>query len=285
LIGHVYAQDTSEIDVTLDSPFDLSIRETANLESVWITLLSVTEDSRCPSDVTCIWQGQVTVQLDIQHEDQVELLLLTKNNAESAIVFDKYQIQLIDVKPYPISTQPIKADEYTATLKVISSAEIPRHGGPPIPASSPLKQMKLGEKIWCKPNLVLIFKYDGTPACVKPKTAEKLIERGWAQKSPIDTFEECVAAGNPVMESYPRQCKTPDGKHFVEEIDSKMMSPESLCQKYGGNWLQEFNECEMISAEQCSAMNGIFKECESACRHMPDAEICTKQCVLVCVVP
>lgn len=35
---------------------------------------------------------------------------------------------------------------------------------------------------------------------------------------PITTFEECVAAGNPVMESYPRQCNTPDGKNFVEEI-------------------------------------------------------------------
>jgi hypothetical protein len=68
-------------------------------------------------------------------------------------------------------------------------------------------------------------------------------------------------------------------------VDSRMMSPQSLCEKYGGNWLQEFNECELISAEQCSIMNGTFKECESACRHIPDAEICTKQCVPVCVIP
>lgn len=31
-------------------------------------------------------------------------------------------------------------------------------------------------------------------------------------------FEECIAQGNPVMESYPRQCRTPDGKLFVENI-------------------------------------------------------------------
>ena len=36
----------------------------------------------------------------------------------------------------------------------------------------------------------------------------------------IDSFEECVAAGNPVMESHPRQCRTDDGKHFVEKIDN-----------------------------------------------------------------
>ena len=34
----------------------------------------------------------------------------------------------------------------------------------------------------------------------------------------IRSFEDCVAAGNPVMESYPRQCRTEGGKHFVEEI-------------------------------------------------------------------
>ena len=34
----------------------------------------------------------------------------------------------------------------------------------------------------------------------------------------ITNFEECVAAGNAVMESYPRQCRSADGRLFVEEI-------------------------------------------------------------------
>lgn len=33
----------------------------------------------------------------------------------------------------------------------------------------------------CKPELVSILKYDGSPACVKPETKQKLIERGWAK--------------------------------------------------------------------------------------------------------
>lgn len=36
----------------------------------------------------------------------------------------------------------------------------------------------------------------------------------------ISNFKECVKAGNPVMESYPRQCKT-NGQTFVEEISWK----------------------------------------------------------------
>lgn len=32
---------------------------------------------------------------------------------------------------------------------------------------------------------------------------------------PINSFEDCVRAGNPVMESYPPQCRTSDGRTFV----------------------------------------------------------------------
>ncbi|MEX0934355.1 MAG: Gmad2 immunoglobulin-like domain-containing protein [Candidatus Saccharimonadales bacterium] len=37
----------------------------------------------------------------------------------------------------------------------------------------------------------------------------------------INSFAECEAAGYSVMESHPRQCNTPGGKNFVEEIDSQ----------------------------------------------------------------
>jgi len=39
-----------------------------------------------------------------------------------------------------------------------------------------------------------------------------------ADTAVITNFEDCVAAGYPILESYPRQCKTPDGKTFVEDI-------------------------------------------------------------------
>ena len=51
--------------------------------------------------------------------------------------------------------------------------------------SPPLKQMEeniLPTNIICKANLELILKSsDDSPACVKPSTAEKLIERGWGK--------------------------------------------------------------------------------------------------------
>jgi len=37
--------------------------------------------------------------------------------------------------------------------------------------------------------------------------------------SPITSFQECLDAGYPIMESYPRQCNA-DGNSFVEEIET-----------------------------------------------------------------
>ncbi len=51
-----------------------------------------------------------------------------------------------------------------------------------------------------------------------PQTNDDRILRIVPMNNLINSFEDCVAAGNPVMESYPRQCRTEDGKHFVEEI-------------------------------------------------------------------
>lgn len=42
------------------------------------------------------------------------------------------------------------------------------------------------------------------------------------QAQEINSFDECVEASYPVLESYPQQCKTPDGKTFVEDIGNEL---------------------------------------------------------------
>jgi len=54
------------------------------------------------------------------------------------------------------------------------------------------------------------------------------------------------------------------------------------CQKNSGAWLADYQECENVTKEWCENSSGIFFECESACRHNPQAEICTLQCIPVC---
>jgi uncharacterized membrane protein len=37
------------------------------------------------------------------------------------------------------------------------------------------------------------------------------------QQASVTNFQQCAAAGYPVMQSYPRECTLPDGKFFVEQ--------------------------------------------------------------------
>lgn len=48
----------------------------------------------------------------------------------------------------------------------------------------------------------------------------------------VNSFAECVAAGYPVGESYPRQCWTPDGQRFIEEVSQ--VSPDATADNAGG---------------------------------------------------
>ena len=38
----------------------------------------------------------------------------------------------------------------------------------------------------------------------------------------VSNFAECEAAGYPIMESFPRQCRTPQGQNFTEDIGNEM---------------------------------------------------------------
>lgn len=40
----------------------------------------------------------------------------------------------------------------------------------------------------------------------------------------VGSFEECALAGYPIMESYPEQCRTPDGRTFVNEKQQPVTS-------------------------------------------------------------
>jgi hypothetical protein len=113
------------IHTRLDSAIQLRINQAATIDSenLQIQFLSVSEDSRCPSDVTCIQQGQVTVVLNLAQRDRNlrDSLTLTKRAAQENLArkdFAGYVVQLLDVSPYPTTTQKLKPEVYRITLLV-----------------------------------------------------------------------------------------------------------------------------------------------------------------------
>ena len=67
----------------------------------------------------------------------------------------------------------------------------------------------------------------------------------------------------------------------VEVVESLTIIDQE-CQENNGVWFAEYNECEYVGKTWCDEVSGEFLECESACRHDPNAGFCTMQCVPVC---
>ena len=112
------------VSATLDQQFQLNINQTAILESdnIKIKLLNVTEDSRCPSDVKCGWQGQAVAIVNIKKNDQdLGNFKLTSVGGQESLAIKKFigeQLKLVELSPYPTSTKTIQPSDYVATLVV-----------------------------------------------------------------------------------------------------------------------------------------------------------------------
>ena len=79
--------------------------------------------------------------------------------------------------------------------------------------------------------------------------------------SAIDTFEECVAAGYPVMESYPRQCRVTGGPTFTEVIGGQMTG--ALCTAARGHWNECSSRCQLDNAGKPAVACPMM--CEALC--------------------
>lgn len=119
--------DSPEAGLKMGDPFQLGLGQTARIESDDLTVefTGLAEDSRCPSDVVCVWEGQVTIVVRVSRGGEVvgEFRLTSRAGQDELAVadFDGYTIRLIAVEPYPVSTEAIVLSNYTATL-VVSSA-------------------------------------------------------------------------------------------------------------------------------------------------------------------
>ncbi len=92
-------------------------------------------------------------------------------------------------------------------------------------------------KVWTLLSLVLVLSVLAVSGCTT--------EGGQAQFE-IRDFDDCVAAGNPVMESYPRHCRTDDGRTFTEDIEEMIGGERDMhgCLGPAGyTWSEEVGAC------------------------------------------
>jgi|SRR3989344_885942 len=75
----------------------------------------------------------------------------------------------------------------------------------------------------------------------------------------INNFDDCKAAGYPIMESYPEQCATPDGRSFVNEAQREPQNSTSTQIVVNGCAVAGCSGQLCVSAGEAS---GILTTCE-----------------------
>ena len=91
-------------------------------QGITITFVEVIEDSRCPADAMCVWQGNVKVRIEVGFGTEVQQYVLTLGELlegdANAVDISGHIISLLDVQPYPLASQPASFDDYEITLGI-----------------------------------------------------------------------------------------------------------------------------------------------------------------------
>ncbi len=104
-------------EVKVNSQVTLRLNVPAAIGGSTLTAWAVTEDSRCASDVTCIWAGRVIVALRVSSPSGDSTMQLEPGKT---VTTETLALTLDDVKPYPISTHKTTDEEYRFLLTVRS---------------------------------------------------------------------------------------------------------------------------------------------------------------------
>ena len=108
-------------DVGTRATIQTRIDQGASALGIKVVPLAVLEDSRCPTDVACVWEGRVRLRT-----------LLSSPSGEAPQIFELNQpittetmeVTLVGVEPLPVSTQEINLNDYRFIFEIKSRTDI-----------------------------------------------------------------------------------------------------------------------------------------------------------------
>lgn len=104
-------------------PFELKIGERVTVKTDGTTLTvdfdRVTEDSRCPIGVTCVWAGDAVVRLAASDASSRSVMSLhTQADSAREGEHGQFRVRLEGLRPEPRADASIDASQYVATIVV-----------------------------------------------------------------------------------------------------------------------------------------------------------------------
>ena len=112
------AYGTAVVCARLGEEFDLRVNETAYIADTRLSIqvVAVPEDSRCPTDVVCVWAGNARVSLALREGTSAEGGDVNSTVQPRTLTRLGYAVELVDVRPSPVSGQPILPGAYVIRL-------------------------------------------------------------------------------------------------------------------------------------------------------------------------
>lgn len=107
--------------VALGEEFELKVGEKVSVEKAGLNVSfeAVTEDSRCPVDVTCVWAGNAKVALKVSKTGRRAVGLKLNTGLEPKHqIYHGYDVKLVGLNPHLKKGEKINKNDYVATLVV-----------------------------------------------------------------------------------------------------------------------------------------------------------------------
>jgi len=108
--------------LTVAATLELSVGDTSVVPGtkVSVTFVRVVDDSRCPKGVTCVWEGDATVELRVTPDGGEPQTVQLHVNARTGkdVVVRGLRLALERLEPYPEEGRSIGARDYRAFLTI-----------------------------------------------------------------------------------------------------------------------------------------------------------------------
>jgi hypothetical protein len=99
-------------------PFEVKVGETVAVAGITLRFDSVTDDSRCPVNANCIWEGDARVNVHVEGAGEPRAVALHTNRSVGGDVdVDALRLSLEGLRPYPVLERAIDPKSYVATLR------------------------------------------------------------------------------------------------------------------------------------------------------------------------
>ena len=89
-----------------------------NNDSSCFSFTKLISDSRCPSDVICVWQGTASIESGTCNGEEGSVTLEIYHPVDYTINGVNYTIELTGLDPYPSISHPHEISEYVAAITV-----------------------------------------------------------------------------------------------------------------------------------------------------------------------